>query len=196
MPASQIAAEWVFLICIATFGAIRLPFHRRARHVPVRFGKRDALDWIVRSAAVIGLGVLPVIYVIFKFPGFANYPFLQPFVFVGAAVFAPGLWIIYRSQQDLGRNFSGHLEIRHAHQLITRGIYKSIRHPMYLGFALWAIAQALLLPNWIAGPAGLVGWLVLFSVRVAREEDMMIQEFGDEYRAYAKRTARLLPHLF
>ena len=40
------------------------------------------------------------------------------------------------------------------YMLVTNGIYRRIRHPMYSAFWLWAIAQALLLPNWIAGPAG------------------------------------------
>src|SRR2546430_6060986 len=50
------------------------------------------------------------------------------------------------------------------------GVYRHVRHPMYAAFFLWAIAQALLLPNWIAGPAGLVGFGTLFGLRVRREE--------------------------
>ncbi|BAL08617.1 hypothetical protein BJA01nite_38380 [Bradyrhizobium japonicum] len=64
---------------------------------------------------------------------------------------------------------------------------------MYSAFWLWAIAQALLLPNWIAGLAGLVGFGVLFFGRVAREERMMLQTFGDSYRDYMARTGRVFP---
>ena len=53
---------------------------------------------------------------------------------------------------------------------------------MYSAFWLWAIAQALLLPNWAAGFAGLVGFGTLYFGRVAREERMMLQTFGDSYR--------------
>jgi protein-S-isoprenylcysteine O-methyltransferase Ste14 len=47
------------------------------------------------------------------------------------------------------------LEVREQHALVTTGVYSRVRHPMY---SAWALAQALLLPNWIAGPAGLIGF--------------------------------------
>jgi protein-S-isoprenylcysteine O-methyltransferase Ste14 len=67
---------------------------------------------------------------------------------------------------------------------------------MYLAFLLWGLAQTLLLPNWIAGPAGLIGSATLFLLRVWREEGLMVEQFGDQYRAYMQRTARLVPWLF
>jgi protein-S-isoprenylcysteine O-methyltransferase Ste14 len=73
---------------------------------------------------------------------------------------------------------------------VTTGVYRHVRHPMYAAFFLWAIAQALLLPNWIAGPVGLLGFGTLFGLRVGREERMMEATFGDAYRAYAARPLR------
>jgi protein-S-isoprenylcysteine O-methyltransferase Ste14 len=55
---------------------------------------------------------------------------------------------------------------------------------MYSAFWLWAVAQALLLANWVAGFAGLIGFGTLFFGRVAREERMMTETFGDKYREY------------
>ena len=79
---------------------------------------------------------------------------------------------------------------------MTEGIYRRVRHPMYSAFWLWAIAQALLLSNWIAGFAGLAGFGILFFGRVAREERMMLETFGDSYRAYMARTGQGLPVFF
>ena len=59
---------------------------------------------------------------------------------------------------------------------------------MYSAFWLWALAQVPLLPNWIAGPAGLVGFGTLFFLRVGREEALMAETFGDEYRRYMARS--------
>jgi protein-S-isoprenylcysteine O-methyltransferase Ste14 len=86
--------------------------------------------------------------------------------------------------------------VREQHKLVTDGLYHYVRHPMYTAFFMWAVAQALLLPNWIAGPAGLVGFGILFLFRVGREEAMMLESFGEQYRAYMVRTARLIPHIY
>jgi protein-S-isoprenylcysteine O-methyltransferase Ste14 len=104
--------------------------------------------------------------------------------------------LFYRVHIELGRNWSDSLEVREQHALVTHGLYRYVRHPMYTAFFMWALAQALLLPNWIAGPAGLVGFGTLFLFRVGREEQMMLDSFGDEYRAYMKRTARLIPGIY
>ena len=66
---------------------------------------------------------------------------------------------------------------------------------MYSASWRWALAQALLLPNWIAGPAGLIGFGTLFFLRVGREEARMTETFGDEYRRYMA-PARILPGIY
>jgi protein-S-isoprenylcysteine O-methyltransferase Ste14 len=60
---------------------------------------------------------------------------------------------------------------------------------------LWGIAQALLLWNWIAGWGSLVLFLPLYVLRMPREERMMLEYFGDAYRMYMHRTARVIPYL-
>ena len=129
-------------------------------------------------------------------PRFANYAFHPWQAWLGVAVFAGALWLFYRTHKDLGRNWSVTLEVRDQHTLVTNGVYNRVRHPMYSAFWLWALAQALLLPNWIAGPAGLVGFGTLFLLRVQREEAMMIETFGEDYRRYMERTSRILPGIY
>jgi protein-S-isoprenylcysteine O-methyltransferase Ste14 len=88
------------------------------------------------------------------------------------------------------------LEIRDSHALVTRGVYRLVRHPMYAAFFLWALAQALLLPNVVAGFAGLVGFGTLFLGRVGEEERLMLASFGDDYRTYMARTKRIIPWIY
>ena len=104
--------------------------------------------------------------------------------------------MFHLTHRALGRNWSVSLDVRENHQLVTDGIYRRVRHPMYSAFWLWAIAQALLLPNWVAGFSGLVGFGILFFGRIAREERMMLEMFGDSYRAYTARTDRIFPRIF
>ncbi len=64
---------------------------------------------------------------------------------------------------------------------------------MYSSFFLLALAQILLLPNWFAGAAGLVGVGVLYGFRVRQEERMMREQFGAEYLDYVAHAKRLIP---
>ena len=88
------------------------------------------------------------------------------------------------------------LEVREQHRLISDGVYRHVRHPMYSAFWLWAVAQMLLLPNWVAGFSGIVGFGTLFFLRVGREEAMMLDAFGEQYRTYMNKTWRVLPGVF
>ena len=74
-------------------------------------------------------------------------------------------------------------------------MFRRIRHPIYAGMWLWASAQPLLLQNWIAGFAFLVLFTPLYLLRVPREEQMMLDHFGEDYRRYLARTGRVLPRL-
>jgi protein-S-isoprenylcysteine O-methyltransferase Ste14 len=102
-------------------------------------------------------------------------------------------WVFHRSHADLGTNWSRTLELRENHRLVTRGVYRSIRHPMYTGIYLYAVAQGLLLPNWIAGPACFAAFTVMFACRLCAEERMMVDRFGEDYERYRGRTKRLVP---
>jgi protein-S-isoprenylcysteine O-methyltransferase Ste14 len=57
------------------------------------------------------------------------------------------------------------------------------------------VAQLLLLQNWIAWPSFLVASIPLYVVRIPREEVMMVDQFGDEYRRYMERTGRVVPRI-
>ena len=86
----------------------------------------------------------------------------------GLVVEALFVGLFFESHRALGTNWSITLEIRDRHRLVTDGLYRYVRHPMYSSFWLWAIAQALLIPNWIAGLTGLAGVAGLYFSRSAR----------------------------
>ncbi|GAA6623791.1 protein-S-isoprenylcysteine O-methyltransferase [Scytonema sp. NUACC26] len=109
---------------------------------------------------------------------------------------AIALWLFWRAHHDLGQNWSPTLQIRAGHTLISNGVYQYIRHPMYTSVLLWCVAQALLLPNWIAGFSGLMSFSIACTTRIDREERMLLDRFGEEYEAYKQSTKRLVPYLF
>jgi protein-S-isoprenylcysteine O-methyltransferase Ste14 len=114
---------------------------------------------------------------------------------IGAVVLAVAVWLFWRSHADLGRNWSPSLQLHEGHELVTGGVYRWIRHPMYASQWVWGVAQVLLLRNRISGPAGLVLFAPLYLSRVPREEQMMLERFGEAYRAYMSRTGRVFPRL-
>jgi protein-S-isoprenylcysteine O-methyltransferase Ste14 len=67
---------------------------------------------------------------------------------------------------------------------------------MYSALLLYSVGQALVVPNWVAGPSNLIAFVVLLAFRVRAEEGMMVQQFGDEYAAYTARTKRLVPRVW
>jgi protein-S-isoprenylcysteine O-methyltransferase Ste14 len=186
-------AKFFWLGCVAAWWLIRLPYERKAKRAAVTASKRDAREWILLGISLSGLGIVPIVYVFTGFPVFANRAFVPALAWAGVVPSLASLWLFWRTHRELGRNWSVSLEVRDKHQLITGGVYRLVRHPMYSAFFLWAIAQFLLLPNWIAGLSGLVGFGILYSFRVGREEQLMLDAFGDQYRAYMARTARIVP---
>jgi protein-S-isoprenylcysteine O-methyltransferase Ste14 len=139
------------------------------------------------------LFVVPLIYVLTGFPAVFDRPFRPSIAWLGIAAMATALWLFRRSHADLGRNWSISLQVREQHALVKTGVYRLIRHPMYSSFFLLGIAQMLLLPNWFAGASGIAGAGLLFAFRVRREEQMMLESFGDDYRAYMAQTKRIIP---
>ncbi len=156
---------------------------------------RVRAEWLLMLLVSAGMFVLPLVYLVTSWLDFADYRLPDWAGLGGAAAFAAALWLLWRSHADLGRHWSVRLEIQQEHSLVTEGVYRYVRHPMYAAHFLWAIAQPLLLQNWIAGPAFLVTFLPMYLRRVSHEEQMMIGRFGDEYRSYAGRTGRLFPRL-
>ena len=114
----------------------------------------------------------------------------------GVVCLALGLWLFARSHADLGTNWSITLEVRDKHQLVTQGIYRTLRHPMYSALLLYSLGQALVVSNWIAGPSYGVAMVLLLAFRLGPEERLMLEVFGNDYEAYRGRTKRLVPGIW
>lgn len=185
----------VFLIGFIAYVFIRGVFEQRSKankQVLRRSGRRESVLIVIMA---IGSMLLPVLYLFTPFLGFADYQLPGYVPWIGAVVMVVALWLFWRSHADLGRNWSRTLEIQEGHQLITHGVYRTIRHPMYTSIALFSLAQGLMLENWLAGWSALVAFAILYFVRVPHEERMMSDFFGREYGEYTSKTGRLFPRI-
>jgi protein-S-isoprenylcysteine O-methyltransferase Ste14 len=179
---------------ILTF-IIRLPYHSRARTRRIAVDRKTGREKSLLAFLSVGIGALPLVYIFTPWLNFANYRLRSWAGWTGAGIFAVGLAVFWRAHAALGPYWSDSLQLREGHPLITSGIYRYIRHPMYTFGWLMSIAQVLLVQNWIAGPSGLVSFALLYFARVQREEQMLLDQFGEAYQAYMQRAGRIIPRL-
>ncbi|WP_027284948.1 protein-S-isoprenylcysteine O-methyltransferase [Rubritepida flocculans] len=192
---TPLAAKLLHLACMVAWWVIRRPFERKVKRNVIARDGLDLRERLLLCVSFTGLGVIPFLYVATGFPAALDQPFSPLRAWLGAALFLGALALFRATHKTLGRNWSVTLKLREGHELITSGVYRRIRHPMYAAFWLWALAQALLLQNWLAGPAGLIGFGTLYAFRIGREEALMRGRFGERWDAYAARTRRVVPFL-
>lgn len=188
-------AKAVILAGSVVMVVIRAPHGQRSRSVKVVKNRRGSLETVLLAIAWLGF-FIPLIWIATPAIAFADYPLHPVPLVAGTGCLALGLWLFYRSHADLGTNWSITLQVREQHQLVTEGVYRHVRHPMYLALLLYSFGQALVLPNWVAGPSYLVAFVLLFALRLGPEERLMLEEFGKDYEAYMARSKRLVPGLW
>jgi protein-S-isoprenylcysteine O-methyltransferase Ste14 len=191
-----VVGKVLWVLGVIAWYVIRYPFERRAKRVPSVKRSRPVSERAGLSAATLGLAVVPAVYVATGIPRAADYVPNNIAVLAGTAVYLAALLVFRLSHKSLGKNWSISLDIREKHRLISSGPYRLVRHPMYTSFLLMAIGQALLLPNWIVALAGILGVTILVSLRLKKEEAMMLEVFDKEYESYMHRTKRMIPYIF
>jgi protein-S-isoprenylcysteine O-methyltransferase Ste14 len=111
---------------------------------------------------------------------------------LGMMIAASGMAFELTTQIFLGRNYSTTLHIGEKQSLVTAGPYRYIRHPMYTALVAVGIGMGLMSSSWyFLIPFVVTGIVIIFRTR--REEEAMIEKFGDAYVQYARRTGRFLP---
>lgn len=172
---------------------IRAPFGMSTKSREKTEQRVSTTEKILLILLTIATGVLPLIYTLTNWLAFANYTLPTWLGWMGIFIMACPLLVFWRAHYDLKANWSPSLELYEGHTLITSGIYRTIRHPMYGSLLLQNIAQLLLLQNWIAGPISIVLFIPLYIFRSSAEEKMLMERFGDQYREYKKATGGILP---
>jgi protein-S-isoprenylcysteine O-methyltransferase Ste14 len=136
---------------------------------------------------------IPLLVVLTPFLDSFAIPLPEPVRFIFLIIFALNIWLFVVAHRDLGMNWSAILEIREGHRRVTTGIYRHIRHPIYAHFWIWVIAQGIVLANALVLVFGIIAGGILYFFRVPKEKEMLIAEFGDEYRNYMKVSGRVMP---
>jgi protein-S-isoprenylcysteine O-methyltransferase Ste14 len=182
-----------YFIMFAMVFVIRWPYAKVYKTMKITKTHFDVVEKAGLFLAFMGGGILPLIYLFTPVFKFADYHVSAVSGITGIVFAIPAMWLFWRSHRDLGIQWSPKLEFGEQHRLITQGIYSYIRHPMYSSIFLTGVTQILLIGNWLVGPSYLVGFGILYILRVKQEESFISEQFGDEYISYIKRTDRVLP---
>jgi protein-S-isoprenylcysteine O-methyltransferase len=116
-------------------------------------------------------------------------------ILVAAAILCIcGLGLCLWARAVLGRNWSGTVTLKENHELIVRGPYQLVRHPIYTGLLAMITATAIEQGH-IAGMIGLVLVFASFWIKLSDEEEVMVKQFPDQYAAYRERVERIIPFI-
>ena len=114
---------------------------------------------------------------------------------VGIALAAGGVVFSLWSIATLGRHYDLVLEIHEGHQLVRRGPFALVRHPVYTGLALHFIGASLATGNLLLAAGTLLVSFPTFFIRASAEERLLREQFGEEYERYARDVPMLVPGL-
>ncbi|MHA1839862.1 MAG: methyltransferase [Candidatus Ranarchaeia archaeon] len=186
----------LFVAVYALFVGLRVYYRGKT------IGRKSEKDYtsfdapmIVLSIAILGYLSLVILYILV--PNMINWAHMDvPLVirWIGVGLALTGVWLTFLAHHTLGRKYSARQEIQREHLLVTTGVYQRVRHPMYTGFNLLSLGLSVVSSNLL-----MMGFAVLLALPfpwIARkEEDMLLEYFGDRYREYLKTTGRFFPPL-
>jgi len=127
--------------------------------------------------------------------GVATFPEGEGLRAAGLALCLAGTVIRLAAVWTLGKQFSGYVTLQENHQLVQAGLYRHIRHPMYLGVVILMPGVALVFRSWLVIPVSILT-LVFVLLRIGQEERLLAEHFGSEFESYRRRTWRLLPYVY
>jgi protein-S-isoprenylcysteine O-methyltransferase Ste14 len=189
MPTVPDLVRWTLTLHAVLLAAVRAVYAWRARAAGSRRPHPEGASAVpVVLGVVWGYGAVvaswwaPDAWL----PTFAT--FLPGLYATGLLVLGAQAVLLVRAHAALGPAWSGWLALARDHRLVTHGAYATARHPMYGSALLWPLGTTLVAPVPLFAPL----WLLALGVvlRVRREERMLEQAFGDEWRQYAARTRR------
>ena len=152
-------------------------------------------DWsfIVLATLIFVLGFLVAVW---DFIQLQNAAWSLGFVnSLGLALFVGGTILRQVGKRTLGKYYSYGLRTLQDQKLVQHGVYKHVRHPITLAALIYTPAIPLVLSS-LYGFLVMLGIVPLFLYRIGIEEKMLIEQFGDEYLQYMKRTKKLIPLIY
>lgn len=121
-----------------------------------------------------------------------NYEYVE---YIGLAILVFSLLFAIWARIELGRNWSGAIQKVEGQRLVRSGPYKYIRNPIYTGVVFGFLGTFITFGN-LASLIGFCMILIIYIIKITREQKFLIMEFGEEYKKYIKESWALIPYIF
>ncbi len=115
---------------------------------------------------------------------------------VALAIMILGLSLRTWAVSTLGNLFTMHISLQADHAIIRKGPYSIMRHPSYLGAFMLYMFTTVFLHAWIAAIAAMILLPIAFGRRIHHEEEVLNEEFGQEYKSYCSEVKKLIPGIW
>lgn len=183
-PSWTVGAVWTVLLVVWVLAAVTTKRTVRRESGPARLAQLgiNLTAWLLMTNRVRVRGVLDERFV----------PDTPAVAWAGVAVALAGAIFALWARFTIGRNWSGTITLKSEHELITRGPYAIVRHPIYTGLLVALLGTALVVGEWrglIAVALAFIGWRWKSLI----EERVMVEQFGPAYVDYRRRVKALIP---
>jgi protein-S-isoprenylcysteine O-methyltransferase Ste14 len=186
---------WTLVVLMAAVGSSGY-YRRRARQTGPTIARREEGAAMIAGRLVVALPLFlaPLIYVVNpRWMQWASLPLPVWLRWTGLGVALATVPAVHWVLTALGRNVSETVLTKADHELVTRGPYHWVRHPLYTtGLALF-IGIGLMQASWFVLLMAGVAMLAIRLIVIPREERALMSRFGARYAAYAAHTGTLLP---
>jgi len=157
--------------------------------------ERESIGSAIRQRIPLILGYFLLAYR--KFPSPLNLrllPEADATLIVGTALVVAGLFIAIWARRTLADNWSSTVTFKQNHELIRRGPYRFVRHPIYTGILTMWLGTAIDIGQ-LRGFLGLLLTVFSFWIKLRQEEKLMLEHFPDQYPAYRQQVKALVPFI-
>ena len=161
-----------------------IPKTQRRSHKSILLIVATYSYWFLFSAQLLGLALFP-------FPQTTLVPW------IGFVIFIAGEFISVRGRIDLGVNWShgAEYQVKKSQSLVTTGMYRYVRHPIYSGFFFIVLGGQLIVESYLVIPLTLLCYAAM-HVLTRKEERILIAQFGKHYSDYMIQTPQIFPRIF
>lgn len=194
---SYFLSAGAFAVMIALWILFAAIFLKRATGAPTIDGKRIPKSFI--GLGLQGLSYLPV-WMAGRVPMFS--PFIdEQFVLniilqiAAVGIAAASVWLAAAAVRELGRQWSLQARLVEGHQLITSGVYQTVRHPIYTAMLGMLVATGIVYSYWWASVAAILIFIVGTRIRTVSEEKLLADSFGREFTVWKEKVPGLIPFL-